>query len=78
MNGDRLQLPALGCNQFIVWQRRFLSEYVEHQSYTLEAEHVISVGRNLNLELRGFLLAIDNRPFRVRGVFVQFDAEFEA
>jgi len=60
---DRLQFSALWCNQSIVGQRCLLSENIEHQSNALEAKHVISIGRNLNLELRGFLLAIDDRSF---------------
>lgn len=77
LNRDRLQLSAWRCNQFIVWIWCLATEDVEHESYALEAEHVISVGGDLNLELRGFLFAIDDGTFAVRGVFVELNTEFE-
>jgi hypothetical protein len=53
-------------------------EDVEVEGNALEAEHVISVGGDLNLELRRLLYAIDDGAFLVFSVFVELDAEFEA
>jgi hypothetical protein len=53
-------------------------EDVEVESNALEAEHVIAVGSNFDLELGRFLLAINDGPLLIFGVFVELDAIVEA
>jgi hypothetical protein len=78
MDRDRFQLPTWRIDKSIVWQRHLSSEDVEHKGYALKTEHIIAVCRDLNLELCGLLLAIDNWAFGIGGVFVEFNTEVEA
>jgi hypothetical protein len=77
MDRKSLQLPTLGHNQSVIRQGLFFSENVEHKSYAFKAKHIISVRRNLNLELRRFLFSINYGPFLIRGILVELDAKFE-
>ncbi|KAI6751196.1 hypothetical protein HG530_014110 [Fusarium avenaceum] len=73
------ELDVLGrFDKSVVGRLLFTTEDIEVVDDTFEAEHVISVGRDLNLELRRLLLAIDNRTLIVLGILVKLNTEFEA
>lgn len=77
-DGDSLLSLILGLNHLEV--RRFspAEEDIEVEGNALEAEHVISVGGDLDLELRGFLLPVDHGTLLVFRILVEFNAKFEA
>jgi hypothetical protein len=70
LNRHFQELAVCGSLELVL--RHFLSaeENIEVHGDSLEAEHVVSVGRDLNFEL-GRLLGAGS-------VIVQFNAEFEA
>lgn len=75
---DDLLLAVLGFNNAEVGRGSAAEEDVEVQSNAFEAEHVVAVGGNLNLELGRLLDAIDNGALVLLGVFVELDAIVEA
>lgn len=77
-DGDGLEDAVLGLYDSEVGRRGAAHEDVEVEGNALEAEHVISVGGDLNLELRRLLDTVDDGTLLVLGVFVKLDAEFEA
>ena len=74
---DCLHLPSFWLDQSVIREWGLSSEDVEHKSYALEAEHVISVRRYFDFELRGFLFPIDNGSLLVCGIFVELYPKFE-
>lgn len=59
-------------------RRHGATEDVEHEGNALEAEHVIAVGGDLDLQLGRDLLAVHDGAVGVFGIFVELDTEFEA
>lgn len=78
MYGDGLELAAGRGNESKVGGGPLAVEDVEHQGDTLEAEHVVSVGGDLNLELRRLLDAIDDGSLIIFGILVQLNTKLEA
>lgn len=60
-----LQLTIRRSSKTVCWRRNVLEEDVQVHGNALEAEHVIAVGGDLDLELRRFLHSIDDRALRV-------------
>lgn len=77
-DGNGLEDAVLGLYDSEVGGRGAAHEDVEVEGNALEAEHVISVGGDLDLELGRLLDAVDDGTLLVFGVFVKLDAEFEA
>ena len=75
---DDLLLAVLGFDNAEIGRGGTAEEDVEVQSNTFEAEHVVAVGGNLNLELGRLLDAIDDGALVLLGVFVEFDTIIEA
>ena len=75
---DDLLLLVLGLDYPEVGRGDAAAEDVEVEGDALEAEHVISVGGDFDLELRGFLDSIDDGPLIVFGVLVKLDPIVEA
>lgn len=75
---DDLLLAVLGFDNAEVGRGSAAEEDVEVQSNAFEAEHVVAVGGNLNLELGRLLDAIDDGALVLLGVFVELDAIIEA
>ena len=63
-----LQLTAGRSGEAVGWRRNVLEEDVQVHGNALEAEHVIAVGGDLDLELRCFLHSIDDRALGVGGL----------
>jgi hypothetical protein len=64
------ELAVCGSLELVLGHFLSAEENIEVHGDSLEAEHVVSVGRDLDFELGRFLNA--------SGVVVQFNAEFEA
>jgi hypothetical protein len=71
-----LQLPILGRCDLPLGQLLLLKEDLQIESNALEAEHIISVCRNLDLQL--WWLRLVFWLGALAGVLVQFNAKFEA
>lgn len=68
----------LGLNDAEVGGLHAAKEDVQVEGNALEAEHVIAVGTDFDLELGRLLLAVDNGPFLLFSVFVELDTVVEA
>ena len=68
----------LGFDDSKVGRLRAAKEDVEVQRNAFEAQQVVAVGADLDLKLRGLLLAVDNRTLLLLGVFVKLDTIVEA
>lgn len=77
-DGDGLGLGILGLDDLEVGGLYATAEDVEVEGDALEAEHVISVGGDFDLELGRLLLAIDDGSVLALSVLVELDAELEA
>lgn len=75
---DNLRIGILGLDDSEVWRLHVPEEDVQVEGNALEAEHIIPVCSDFNLELRGFLFAVDDRTFLILGVFIKLDAIVEA
>lgn len=78
LDGDDVRLPVLGLDDGVLGGRDAAVEDVEVEGYALEAEHVVAVGGDLDLELGRLLDTIDDGAVVVFRVFVELDAIFEA
>lgn len=78
VDGDDLLLSVLGLDNAVVGGCHAAEEDVEVHGDTFEAQHVVAVGGDFDLELWRLLHAIDNGALILLGVFVELDAVLEA
>jgi len=70
LDGYFQKLAVCGSLELVLGHFLSAEENIEVHGNSLEAEHVVSVGRDLNFEL--------SRLLDTSSVIVQFNAEFEA
>lgn len=75
---DLLELAIRRRFQLPLWDLLTTKEDIEVHGNAFEAEHVIAVGWDFDLELGGFFHAIDDGSFLVRRVLIEFQAIVEA
>ena len=78
LDNDLVLLRIFGLDHPEVGGLLSLLEDVQVHGNAFEAEHVISVGRDLDLELGRLLYAVDNGTLVILGVFVKFNAKLKA
>ena len=78
MNGCGQQLAIGRWYEPIVGHLHPPEEDIEVHGDALEAEHVVSVGGDFDLELRWFFNTIDDWSLAFGSVFIQLQAELEA